>query len=316
MYPRMALHARSLHSLLRNIIPSRIQRKRLFSTKNTTPSSPPPSPLLRPAAAAAVPGVVVLGGTGAIGRAVAARFAKEGAAVAITSRSLARAKAVAAEISSKPCATAAAPIIGVECDVTCSESVKMALVEAKGVMGGEDQAAFTCVVNASGIVKDDLLLRAKAADIHEVLRTNLMGAIFVTQEAGRILMRQQAAGAIIHVGSIVGLDGNIGQIGYAASKAGLGGLVKTAAKELGRRNVRVNEIAAGYIQAFEEGEDMSGGMADESLYEGRREEIAKTCALGRLGTSSDVASLAWFLASPESAYITGQTIRIDGGLRL
>mmetsp|Transcript_16018 Transcript_16018/g.26476 ORF Transcript_16018/g.26476 Transcript_16018/m.26476 type:complete len:311 (+) Transcript_16018:185-1117(+) len=300
-----------LSSLLRSPA-SRVQRRRLLSSNHNPPLPAP-----------AVPGVVIFGGTGAIGRAIAARFVREGSSVAITSRSLARAEGVAAEMGNNgPSAAAAPTIVGVECDVTSSESVRTSLMQAKDSMGGENQAGFTCVVNASGIVRDDLLLRAKPVDIQDVLRTNLMGSIFVTQEAGRILMRQQAAGSIIHLGSVVGLDGNVGQIGYAASKAGIGGMIKTAAKELGRRNVRVNEIAAGFIHTpppvieKEEGENTSRGMASKHISEEKRKEIAKSCSLCRLGTPSEVASLAWFLATPESSYITGQTIRIDGGLRL
>ncbi|MDX1661571.1 MAG: 3-oxoacyl-ACP reductase FabG [Gemmatimonadota bacterium] len=159
------------------------------------------------------------------------------------------------------------------------------------------------LVNNAGITRDNLLLRMKPEDWQKVLEVNLTGAFHWCRHAVRSMIRQRT-GRILNVSSIVGITGNPGQSNYAASKAGLIGFTRSLAAEVASRGVTVNAIAPGYVET-----EMTGALGDEAKadYEAR-------IPAGRLGTPEDVARLAVFLASPLADYITGQVIRVDGGL--
>jgi 3-oxoacyl-[acyl-carrier protein] reductase len=161
------------------------------------------------------------------------------------------------------------------------------------------------LVNNAGITRDNLLMRMSPEDFDAVIAVNLRAAFLFTRLACRPMMKQRK-GRIINITSIVGLGGNIGQANYAASKAGLIGLTKTAAKEVATRGITVNAIAPGFIAT-----DMTGALDDKT-----RESFLATIPLGRPGTPEDVAALAAFLASDAAAYITGQVIPVDGGMTI
>lgn len=162
---------------------------------------------------------------------------------------------------------------------------------------------FRGIVNNAGISKDSLLLRLKSEEVDQVIDTNLKGPINIIQSLSRSLLRAESC-SIINMSSIVGLMGNAGQISYASSKAGLIGLTKSVAKELGSRKIRCNAICPGFIATE---------MTDE-LDEKTKDAYKAEIALGDFGSTEDVANLVNFLLSDSSAYITGEVIKIDGGM--
>ena len=159
------------------------------------------------------------------------------------------------------------------------------------------------VVNNAGITRDNLLMRMSEEQWDEVINTNLKSVFNMTKAVQRTMLKQRK-GSIVNMSSVVGVKGNAGQANYAASKAGLLGFTKSVALELGSRNIRCNAIAPGFIET-----EMTGAL-DEATVQGWRNAIP----LKRGGTTEDVANLALFLASDMSAYITGQTINVDGGM--
>lgn len=159
------------------------------------------------------------------------------------------------------------------------------------------------LVNNAGITKDMLIMRMKKEDFESVINVNLIGTFNVTKNVVPYMMKQRF-GRIINMASVVGISGNAGQSNYAASKAGIIGFTKSLAKELGSRNIAVNAVAPGYIQTA-----MTDVLPDKV-----KEGILSSVPLGRLGETKDVANLVKFLASPESSYITGQVIHVDGGM--
>lgn len=161
------------------------------------------------------------------------------------------------------------------------------------------------LVNNAGITRDGLIARMGEDDFDAVIDVNLKGTFNCCKAAAKYMMKQRS-GAIVNMSSIVGIAGNAGQANYAASKAGVIGLTKSLAKELARRNVRVNAVAPGFIAT-----DMTDALNDQ-----QKEAITSQIGLGRLGQAADVADLVAFLASPAASYITGQVISIDGGLSL
>lgn len=168
---------------------------------------------------------------------------------------------------------------------------------------GKTHGPLTVLVNNAGVTIDALLMRLKEADLEKTIAIDLKGAIYCTRAACKQMMRERN-GSVIQISSVVGETGNAGQSAYAAAKAGLIGFSKSVAKELGSRQVRVNVIAPGYITT-----DMTGALTDA-----QKEAILRSVPLGHLGEPEDISSLASFLASPSSRYITGQVIGVNGGM--
>ncbi len=167
----------------------------------------------------------------------------------------------------------------------------------------EECGKLDVLVNNAGITKDNLLLRLKDEEFDQVIATNLKGCFNCTKHAAKLMFKQKK-GSIINISSVIGLIGNIGQVNYAASKAGILGITKSAAKELARYNVRVNAVCPGFIET-----DMT-----KSLDTSYVDDIIKNIALQRLGKPEDIANTVSFLAGDMSGYITGQTICVDGGM--
>lgn len=161
------------------------------------------------------------------------------------------------------------------------------------------------LINNAGITKDNLMLRMKTEDFKKVIDVNLVGTFNMTKAASAVMMKKRV-GRIINISSVVGLRGNAGQVNYASSKAGVIGLTKSVAKELAKRNITCNAIAPGFIET-----DMTGALSDKV-----KENILSDIPLGTLGQVEDIANLAYFLASDESKYITGQVIAVDGGMSM
>lgn len=234
--------------------------------------------------------VIVTGGTRGIGKAIATGFAAAGAQVILTGRDATTAQAIAAELDGD--------VQGLELDVASGESVQKFFTEALERLGGLD----ILVANA-GITRDKLVMALKDEDWDDVLGTNLRGAFLCVREAIRPMIRNRG-GRIIGVTSVIGLTGNPGQGNYAASKAGLIGLVKSLAQEVASRNITVNAVAPGMIET-----DMSANLPEKA-----REAIASRIPAGRAGSAQEVASAVMFLASDDASYITGEVLRVDGGL--
>ncbi|HEX6070231.1 MAG TPA: 3-oxoacyl-ACP reductase FabG [Longimicrobiaceae bacterium] len=234
---------------------------------------------------------LVTGGSRGIGLAVARELAEAGARVAVVARDEARAKSAAAELPGDGHA-------GYSADVADSASVNELVSRIEQEMGSPD-----VVVNNAGVTRDNLLMRLKDEEWDAVIDTNLRGAFNVMRAVTRGMMKKKA-GRIINISSVVGVTGNKGQANYAASKAGLIGLTKSAAKELASRGILVNVVAPGYIET-----DMTA-----ELPESGREALRSQIALGRLGQPQDIASVVRFLAGPGAAYITGQVLVVDGGM--
>jgi 3-oxoacyl-[acyl-carrier protein] reductase len=159
------------------------------------------------------------------------------------------------------------------------------------------------LVNNAGIVRDALLVRMKESDWDAVISVNLKGAFNCTKAVARPMMKQRS-GKIVSISSVMGIMGNVGQANYSASKAGIIGLTKSAAKELGRRGINVNAVAPGFIMS----------KMTEALPEEEREKALSAIPLETIGTQEDVANAVAFLVSESSRYITGQVIQVDGGM--
>ncbi|HKH43814.1 MAG TPA: 3-oxoacyl-[acyl-carrier-protein] reductase [Thermoanaerobaculia bacterium] len=236
---------------------------------------------------------LVTGASQGIGEAIARRLAERGARVVLAARSEDKLKDLAAQIDAG--GGCARPLA---LDVSQPETFAERLKQLP-----EDFAAVDILVNNAGITADNLLARMSLDDWDRVLRTNLTGAFALSKEVLRGMMKKRW-GRIVNVGSVVGLMGNAGQANYAAAKAGLIGLTKSLARELGSRNITVNVVAPGYVVT---------AMTDK-LPEQAREELIGQIALKRLGTVDDVAAAVLYLASEEGGYVTGQTLNVSGGL--
>ena len=238
--------------------------------------------------------VLVTGSTRGIGRAIAEEFAKHGANVIVSGTVKERAREVAKELAEKY----GVKTLGVGMDVSDPESVESAFKEINAAFGGVD-----ILVNNAGITRDTLFLRMKPEDWQKVLDVNLTGTFLVTKQAVRHMVKKRW-GRIINISSVVGFTGNVGQVNYATTKAGLIGFTKSLAKELAPRNVLVNAVAPGFIET-----DMT-----ENLKEEIKNEYKKQIPLGRFGKPEEVARVVLFLASPMADYITGETIHVNGGM--
>ena len=234
---------------------------------------------------------LVTGSTRGIGRGIAETLAAAGADVAIVGRDKAKAEEVAATI---PRAR------GFACDVSVPSEIEKLVAEVEAALGGID-----ILVNNAGITRDNLMLRIKDDDWNAVIDANLRSAFVATRAVSRGMMKRRF-GRIINITSVVGLMGNKGQSNYAASKAGLIGLTKSVAKELGTRNILCNAVAPGFIET-----DMTAAMTPEA-----RESLVKGIPLERLGSVADVAGAVTWLSSDLAAYVTGQVIVVDGGLAM
>jgi 3-oxoacyl-[acyl-carrier protein] reductase len=233
---------------------------------------------------------LVTGSTRGIGRAIATTLASSGARVAIVGRERARAEEAAAQLGGEA--------RGFSCDVSDTASVTALVEEVEKSFGSLD-----ILVNNAGLTRDNLLMRIKDADWDAVLDANLRGAFASIRAASRGMMKRRW-GRIINIASIVGIMGNKGQANYAASKAGLIGLTKSVAKELGSRNILCNAVAPGFIET-----DMTAAMTPEA-----RAALSAQIPLERLGKPEDIAGTVAFLASEHAAYITGQVFVVDGGM--
>jgi len=238
---------------------------------------------------------IVTGASRGIGRGIALALAEAGAFVVCAARDLAKLEAVVAEIAA---AGGKASARGV--DVSSRESIE-ALIAATLTAHGR----IDVLVNNAGITRDTLLLRMKPADWDDVIATNLT-SVFISTQAVMKPMLKQRSGSIINIGSVVGLTGNAGQANYAAAKAGLIGFSKSVAREVASRGIRVNVVTPGFIDT-----DMTKAMPEAA-----RQALLATVPLGRTGTPADIAGLVVYLASDASAYVTGQTVSVDGGFHM
>ena len=236
---------------------------------------------------------VVTGAGRGIGRAIALKFAAEGADVVCVSRTQENSEKVAAEIRALG-RKAWAFAVDVADAAAVSSAAEKILAEASKV---------DILVNNAGVTRDGLLMRMSDADWDTVLDTNLKGAFLVTKAFSRAMIKARI-GRIINVSSVIGLIGNAGQCNYAASKAGLIGFTQSVAKELASRGITVNAIAPGFIET-----DMTSELKPEM-----REAILKQIPLGSFGSAEDIAGAALYLASPAARYVTGQVLTVDGGM--
>jgi len=237
---------------------------------------------------------IITGATRGIGRGIAIEFAKQGANVAFTYNS----SATAAESLENELKSYGVLAQGYQSNAADFDSAQELAKEVLKEFGTID-----ILVNNAGITKDNLLMRISEEDFDQVIEVNLKSVFNLTKAVIRPMMKQRS-GSIINMSSVVGLKGNAGQANYAASKAGIVGFSKSVALELGSRNIRSNVIAPGFIET-----EMTQKL-DENVVQGWRDSIP----LKRGGTPEDIANACVFLASDMSAYITGQTLSVDGGM--
>ena len=232
---------------------------------------------------------IVTGGTAGIGKAIALKFAEQGAKVSIFGTTAERGAQIVEEIQGEA--------FFVQVDVSKTEDVAKAVSQVVEKFGNVD-----ILVNNAGITKDQLLIRMSEEDWDNVMAINVKSCYNTCRVLARSMMKARK-GKIINMSSVVGLSGNIGQANYAASKAAVIGFTKALAKELASRNICVNCIAPGFI----------GTRMTDAMTEQQKESIVATIPFGRIGEPDDIAKAALFLASSLSDYITGQVLTVDGG---
>ena len=237
---------------------------------------------------------LVTGGSRGIGRAICLELARRGAAGAVNYAGNEQAARETVE---------ACRALGVEAEAFQADVADPAACEELVKAVKDRFGRLDILVNNAGITRDGLLMTAKEEDFSRVLDTNLKGAYFCMKAASKVMMRQRY-GRIISMSSVVGLRGNPGQTNYAASKAGILGLTKAAAKELATRGITVNAVAPGFIET-----DMTAAMPEKA-----KEAMLTTIPAGRPGAPEDVAKAVAFFAEKDSAYITGQVLCVDGGM--
>lgn len=234
----------------------------------------------------------ITGASRGIGRACAIALSDAGARVAVGARNMPQLDELAEQLRAQ-----GREVFPVPLDLSSADSVKEAFAKT-----AKDFGAIGILVNNAGITKDGLALRMKKDDWDTVLATNLTGAFLAIQQVLQGMMRERW-GRIINISSVVGETGNPGQANYVASKAGLIGLTKSIAREMGSRNITVNAVAPGFIET-----DMTAGLSDEL-----KSAMLAQVPLKRLGVPRDVAAAVRFLASEEAGYITGHVLDVNGG---
>lgn len=239
---------------------------------------------------------IVTGGSRGIGRAVAVRLAKDGMNLVINYRG----NSAAAEETERMCRELGAEVLLVQGDVSRAEDCEKLAAQAKEAFGRVD-----VLVNNAGITRDGLLARMTEEDFRAVLDVNLVGPWNMIKAVNRIMMKQRY-GRIVNLSSVTGLMGNMGQTNYAAAKAGILGMTKSYAREVASRGITVNAVAPGFIDT-----DMT-----EAMPEGAKDKIITGIPMGRTGKPEDVAEAVVFLASEQAGYITGEVLRVDGGMAM
>ncbi len=233
---------------------------------------------------------LVTGASGGIGGAIARALHAQGAVVVLSGRRTEALDALAADLSERAHT--------IPCDLAVADGAEALAKEAESVMGG-----IHILVNNAGLTRDNLAVRLKDEDWQRVIEVNLGAAFRLSRSCLRPMMKQRW-GRIVNIASVAGITGNPGQANYAASKAGLIGMSKSLAQEVASRGITVNCVAPGFIAT----------AMTESLSDARKQDLLARIPGGRLGTVEDVAAAVVFVASQEAAYVTGQTLHVNGGL--
>lgn len=239
---------------------------------------------------------IVTGGARGIGKAISQVLSAAGASVVIVDINSEQAMATADELKKKFDVEA----IGMQINVADGQQVEKMVKNTLDKFG-----KINILINNAGITRDTLLVRMSAEDFKTVLEVNLIGSFNCTKEVAKIMIKQRA-GKIVNISSTVGIQGNIGQVNYSASKAGIIGLTKSSARELAKRGINVNAIAPGFIET-----EMTSKLSDDV-----RNQYLEKIPLARYGKPEDIAQVVAFLVSPSADYITGQVIVVDGGMAM
>ncbi len=239
---------------------------------------------------------LVTGGSRGIGRAICEALGRRGATVVVNYAS----RQDAALETAAAVEAAGGKAVTVGFDVSKSEQVTEAIKQI-----GKDQGGLDLLINNAGVAINGLIMRFKDEQLAQTLDINLAGAFYCTRAATTLLLKAKERGRVVNITSVVGESGNGGQAAYAASKAGLIGLTKALAQELSARGVTVNAVSPGFIET---------DMTAEHLPEAARADLLKRIPLGRIGAAADVADCVSFLCGPEAAYMTGQVLRVNGGM--
>ncbi len=235
---------------------------------------------------------IVTGAGRGIGLTTAQTFAREGARVVLCDRDLAEIEQAAADL-----AAAGAQVLAVQADTSASDSVAQLVQKVLDAYGRID-----ILVNNAGIIRDKQLLKMEESEFDQVIAVNLKG-VYLCARAIAEVMASQGGGVILNASSVVALYGNFGQTNYVASKAGVVGMTKVWARELGRKGIRVNAVAPGFIETR-----MTEGIPDKVI-----DKLLERVPLGRMGKPQDIANAYLWLASDEAAYVSGHVLSVDGG---